>query len=67
MQQMREDAKLASQDFNILSLLPSPYSVAAAAVAPAALSQTKGLLGNYGLLGEFVRVAGVGTVVAGSV
>lgn len=47
-----------------MEILPNAYSIAAAAVVPGVLSQTRdlGFLRPYGLLGELVRVAGVGVV-----
>lgn len=42
--------------------MPNLYAVAATAVVPSLLSQTQGLLRQYGLFGELVHVGGVGAV-----
>lgn len=52
------------QDFNIPSVLPTPYAVAVTAAGPALLNQTRGLLAPYGLLGELVRVGATGAAIA---
>ncbi|KAK6434894.1 Oligosaccharide translocation protein rft1 [Oleoguttula sp. CCFEE 5521] len=54
-------------DFDMASLLPTPYAIAATAVVPVVLSQTQKYGAAYGLLGELVRVGGIGAVFAGFV
>jgi len=49
------------------SILPHSYAVTVIAVAPAVLGRTSGLLAQYGLLSELVRVGGIGAVSAGFV
>ena len=45
-------------------LLPNAYAVAATAVCSGILSQTAGMLQQYGLFGELVRVGGIGGALA---
>jgi oligosaccharide translocation protein RFT1 len=52
-------------DFSLQSLLPNVYAVGAAAVVPSLLLRTQGLLARYGVLGELVRLGGIGAVFAG--
>ncbi|GAB7365057.1 hypothetical protein MBLNU230_g5838t1 [Neophaeotheca triangularis] len=54
-------------EFELAPILPNRYAVAIALVVPALLKQTQGLLGQYGLLGELVRVGCVAVVFAGFV
>ncbi|OQO15444.1 hypothetical protein B0A51_16891 [Rachicladosporium sp. CCFEE 5018] len=54
-------------DFDMASLLPTPYAIAATAVVPVALSQTQKYGTAYGLLGDLLRVGGIGAVFAGFV
>ncbi|KAI6871009.1 Rft-1-domain-containing protein, partial [Hortaea werneckii] len=51
-------------EFKLLELLPNVFAVGVSAVVPSLLSRTAGLLGQYGLLGELVRVGAVGAVFA---
>lgn len=46
--------------FRLVDILPNVYAVGAVAVVPSLLARTKGILGQYGLLGELVRVGLVG-------
>ncbi|WPH00194.1 Hypothetical protein R9X50_00301700 [Acrodontium crateriforme] len=47
--------------FSLMDLVPNIYGMAAMAVVPSLLSRTHGLLGQYGLLGELVRVGAIGS------
>ncbi|KAK1816000.1 Oligosaccharide translocation protein rft1 [Friedmanniomyces endolithicus] len=51
--------------FRLVDILPNVYAVGAAALVPSLLARTKGTLGQYGLLGELVRVGVVGGAFAG--
>ncbi|RMY96684.1 hypothetical protein D0862_08476 [Hortaea werneckii] len=51
-------------EFKLLELLPNVFAVGVSAIVPSLLSRTTGLLGQYGLLGELVRVGAVGAVFA---
>ncbi|KAK6431542.1 Oligosaccharide translocation protein rft1 [Oleoguttula sp. CCFEE 5521] len=53
--------------FDMASLLPSPYAIAATAVVPVVLSQTQKYGAAYGLLGDLLRVGGIGAIFAGFV
>lgn len=44
----------------VADLLPNYFVTAAAAVMPSLMNVTQGLLGRYGLLGDLVRVGGIG-------
>ncbi|KAK3691901.1 Oligosaccharide translocation protein rft1 [Vermiconidia calcicola] len=51
--------------FDIADILPNMYAVAATAMVPSVLSQSRGilpLLSRYGVAGEFVRVGGIAGV-----
>ncbi|KAK4539565.1 hypothetical protein LTR36_010842 [Oleoguttula mirabilis] len=50
--------------FKPMDLLPNLYAVGATAVVPSLLTQSRGLLGQYGLLGELVRVGAIGGLFA---
>jgi len=52
----------ASQAFDVVDTLPTMYSVSATAVVISVLRATKGVLAQYGLVGEFVRIGGIGGV-----
>ncbi|KJY01370.1 hypothetical protein TI39_contig293g00022 [Zymoseptoria brevis] len=52
------------QDFSIAKILPNPYAIAATAVVPSLIARSASLLAQYGLLGDLVRVGGVGAVFA---
>lgn len=47
--------------------MPNLYAIAATAVVPGVLSQTQGVLRQYGLFGDLAHVASVGAVFAGFV
>lgn len=44
--------------------MPNLYAVAATAVVPSVLSQTQGVLRQYGLFGELIHVGGIAAVFA---
>ncbi|TKA83106.1 hypothetical protein B0A55_00888 [Friedmanniomyces simplex] len=46
--------------FRLVDIVPNVYAVGAATVVPSLLTRTQGVLGQYGLLGELVRVGVVG-------
>lgn len=48
----------------MVDLLPNMYATGAAVVIPSLLSQTSGLFAKYGLLGDLVRVGGIGAAFA---
>lgn len=52
------------QAFEIADTLPTVYSVAITGVVVSVLSASQGVLGQYGVLGELVRVGGIGGVFA---
>lgn len=51
-------------EFRLMDILPNVYAMGASAVVPSLLARTRGLLGQYGLIGELVRVGAVGGVFA---
>ncbi|SMQ52066.1 unnamed protein product [Zymoseptoria tritici ST99CH_3D7] len=56
--------KRNGQDFNLVDILPNPYAIAATAVVPSLLARSGSLTAQYGLLGDLVRVGGVGAAFA---
>ncbi len=55
------------QTFDVAQILPNLYAVGAAAVVPSILARTQNaspLLQSYGMMGELVRVCGIGGVFA---
>lgn len=52
------------QNFSAANIVPNLYAIAATAVIPSALSQTQGVLRQYGLFGDLVHVGAVGAVFA---
>ncbi|KAK4574254.1 Oligosaccharide translocation protein rft1 [Recurvomyces mirabilis] len=51
-------------EFKLRDILPNLYAVGATAVVPSLLARTQGLLGQYGILGDLVRVGAIGAVFA---
>ncbi|KAF2157910.1 Rft-1-domain-containing protein [Myriangium duriaei CBS 260.36] len=51
-------------EFDVLAAVPSAGSVAGAAAVPLLLRASEGMLSSHGVLGELVRVGGVGAVLA---
>jgi oligosaccharide translocation protein RFT1 len=55
---------IRSQTFSAADIVPNLYAIAATAVVPSVLSNTQGILHQYGLFGDLVHVGGVGAVFA---
>jgi len=55
------------QNIQFTDIVPNLYAIAATAVVPGLLSQTQGILRQYGLFGDLVHVASIGAVFAGFV
>ena len=53
-----------SQDFDVVDTLPTMYSISATAVVISVLRATKGVFSQYGIVGELIRIGGIGGVFA---
>lgn len=52
------------QDFRLADIVPNFYAIAATAVVPSLLSQTQGILRQYGSFGDLVHVGSVAVAFA---
>lgn len=55
---------MCAQNFLLAALVPNIFAIAATAVVPGVLIQTRGILLQYGLFGDLAQVGSIGAVFA---